>query len=33
MSELRAEVRDLIEVKVKDDIGRAQYHLYGDETS
>jgi len=33
MSELRAEVRDLIEVKVKDDIDRAQYHLYGDETS
>jgi hypothetical protein len=33
MSELRAEVRDLIEVKVKDDIVRAQYHLYRDETS
>lgn len=37
MSELRAEVRDLIEVEdedeVKDDIARAQYHFYGDESS
>jgi hypothetical protein len=35
MSELRAEVRDLIEaeVEVKDDIARAKYHLFGDESS